>query len=70
VNAEQQGATASMNTIIAELPKVVPNAYVISSRGCGCRRNRLHFTPAGYRGFRQRYAEAMLPLVLPKRGNP
>jgi Carbohydrate esterase, sialic acid-specific acetylesterase len=63
VNADQQGATASMNTIIAELPKVVPNSYVISSKGCGCRSDRLHFTPAGYRDFGRRYAETMLQLV-------
>jgi hypothetical protein len=63
VNADQQGATASMNTIIAELPKVVPNSYVISSKGCECRSDHLHFTPAGYREFGKRYAETMLKLV-------
>jgi hypothetical protein len=63
VNADQQGATASMNTIIAELPKVVPNAYLISSKGCGCRPDRLHFTPAGYRELGKRYAGKMLELV-------
>jgi len=63
VNADQQGATASMNTIIAELPKVVPNSYVISSKGCECRSDRLHFTPAGYRELGKRYAERMLELA-------
>ncbi len=63
VNADQQGAAASMNTIIAELPSVVPNSYVISSKGCECRRARLHFTPAGYRELGKRYAEKMLELV-------
>jgi lysophospholipase L1-like esterase len=63
VNADQQGATASMNTIIAELPKVVPTSHVISSKGCECRSDRLHFTPAGYREFGKRYAETMLQLV-------
>jgi hypothetical protein len=63
VNADQQGATASMNTIIAELPKVVPNAHVISSKGCECRNDRLHFTPAGYREFGKRYAETMRQLA-------
>ena len=63
VNADQQGATASMNTIIAELPKVVPNSHVISSKGCECRSDHLHFTPAGYREFGKRYAETMLRLV-------
>jgi hypothetical protein len=63
VNADQQGATASMNTIIAELPKVVPNSYVISSKGCECRSDHLHFTPAGYRELGKRYAERMLELA-------
>jgi hypothetical protein len=65
VNADQQGATASMNTIIAELPKVVPNSHVISSKGCEARRDRLHFTPAGYRELGKRYGETMLELVRP-----
>ena len=63
VNADQQGATASMNTIIAELPKVVPNCYVISSKGCECRSDHLHFTPAGYRELGKRYAAKMLELA-------
>jgi lysophospholipase L1-like esterase len=63
VNAEQQGATASMNTIIADLPKVLPNSYVISSKGCECRPDHLHFTPAGYRELGKRYAEKMLELA-------
>lgn len=63
VNADQQGATASMNAIIAELPKVVPTAHVISSQGCEARRDRLHFMPAGYRELGKRYAEKMLELL-------
>ena len=63
VNADQQGATASMNTIIAELPKVVPTAHVVSSKGCEARRDHLHFSPAGYRELGKRYAEKMLELA-------
>jgi hypothetical protein len=63
VHADQQGAAASMNAIIAELPKTLPNAFVISSKGCEARRDRLHFTPAGYRELGKRYAERMLDLV-------
>jgi Carbohydrate esterase, sialic acid-specific acetylesterase len=63
VNADQQGATANMNTIIAELPKVLPNSYVISSKGCECRSDHLHFTAAGYRELGKRYAEKMLELA-------
>ena len=62
VHADQRGATASMNAIIAGLPKVVPNSYVISSKGCECRADRLHFTAAGYRELGKRYAEKMLEL--------
>lgn len=32
VNADQHGVCASMNTIIDELPKTIPNSYVISSK--------------------------------------
>jgi hypothetical protein len=63
VNEDQQGASASMNAIIAELPTVVPTAHVVSSKGCECRRDHLHFTPAGYRELGKRYAEVMLALA-------
>jgi hypothetical protein len=63
VNADQQGACASMNQIIAELPKTIPTAHVISSAGCACGRDRLHFTTAGYREFGRRYAEKMLSVM-------
>ena len=63
VGADQQGACASMNTIIAGLPKVVPTAHVVSSQGCIGRPDHLHFTPEGYRELGRRYAETMLPLL-------
>jgi alpha-L-fucosidase 2 len=63
VNADQQGATAAVNTIIAGLPTIVPTAHVISSAGCEARRDRLHFTPAGYRELGKRYADKMLTLL-------
>jgi hypothetical protein len=63
VNEDQQGASASINVIMADLPKVVPTAHVISSKGCECRRDHLHFTPAGYRELGKRYAETMLTLL-------
>src|SRR4029078_10585233 len=63
VTADQNGAGASMNPIIAELPKAIPNAHVISSAGCECRRDRLHFTPAGYRELGRRYAAEMLAIL-------
>ena len=63
VNADQNGACASMNAIIDDLPKTIPHSYVISSAGCPCRVDHLHFTPAGYRELGKRYGEKMLSLL-------
>jgi alpha-L-fucosidase 2 len=63
VNADQKGQCASMNKIIDDLPKTIPNSYVISSAGCTCRPDHLHFTPAGYRELGKRYADKMLSLL-------
>lgn len=63
VNADQRGVCAGMNKIIAELPKTLPNSQVISSAGCACKPDRLHFDSAGLREFGKRYAETMLPLL-------
>ena len=62
VNADQGGACAGMNAIIAELPNIIPNAHVISSSGCSARPDHLHFKPEGYRGLGKRYGETMLSL--------
>ncbi|MBN2175614.1 MAG: sialate O-acetylesterase, partial [Bacteroidales bacterium] len=37
VNADQGGACGTMNQIIAKLPEVLPNSYVVSSKGCASR---------------------------------
>jgi hypothetical protein len=63
VNADQQGACASMNKIIAQLPQTIPNSYVISSAGCAAGRDHLHFTTPGYREFGTRYGEKMLSIM-------
>jgi hypothetical protein len=63
VHEDQKGACAGMNAIIAELPKSIPNAHVVSSSGCKCLPDRLHFTPAGYRELGKRYGEKMLSLL-------
>jgi hypothetical protein len=52
-----------MNKIIDELPKTIPTAHIISSRGCAGRPDHLHFTPAGYRELGRRYADTMLSLL-------
>ena len=64
VNADQQGVCASMNKIIDELPRTVPNSYVISSIGCTAKFDHLHFTAAGYRELGKRYAEKMMMISL------
>jgi alpha-L-fucosidase 2 len=63
VNADQNGACVSMNRIIDDLPKTIPSAHVVSSAGCPCRPDHIHFTPAGYRELGTRYAQTMLPLL-------
>jgi hypothetical protein len=63
VNADQQGACANMNKIIATLPEKLPNSYIISSAGCPCSRDHLHFTAEGYRLIGTRYGEKMLALL-------
>jgi len=63
VNSDENGACASMNKIIATLPEVVPNSYIISSSGCACRFDHLHFTAAGYRKLGTRYGIKMLSLM-------
>jgi len=63
VNADQNGLCAPMNKIIAKLPDVIPNSYVISSAGCPASRDGLHFTAEGYRTLGKRYAVKMLALL-------
>ncbi len=63
VDAEQGGACADMNKLIATLPKVIPTAHVISSEGCTQRGDKLHFDAAGYRKLGERYALQMLSLL-------
>ena len=62
VNVDQQGRCAGFNTIMAELPKTLPNSHVIASAGCASN-DRLHFNPAGSREFGKRYGEKMLSLL-------
>jgi len=63
VNADQGGICAGMNKIIATLPKMIKNSYVISSAGCPDAADNLHFTAEGYRMLGKRYAEQMLSLL-------
>ncbi|UZD22854.1 sialate O-acetylesterase [Algoriphagus halophytocola] len=64
VSAEQGGKCASMNPIIATLPDVIPNSYVISSADCEAIDDGLHFSAAGYRLLGTRYGEQMAQLLM------
>lgn len=63
VHADQGGVCASMNAIIDTLPQTIPTSHVISSSGCTCRSDHLHFDAAGYRELGKRYGETMLSLL-------
>jgi len=63
VSADQGGACASMNKIIARLPETIPNSYIISSEGCTTSHDKLHFTAEGYRKLGSRYGAKMLALL-------
>jgi hypothetical protein len=63
VHEDQQGVCASMNPIIAILPDVLPNSYVISSRGCKAKEDNVHFNSEGYQKLGIRYAKKMLSLM-------
>jgi len=49
----------AMNPIINTLPTFIPNAYVISSDGCGAM-DHAHFNSEGYREMGRRYAQKMI----------
>ena len=70
VNADQGGACASMNKIIAKLPQTIPNSYVVSSSGCPSAKDHLHFTAEGYRILGKRYGVKMLSLLGYKIADP
>lgn len=63
VNADQGGATAGHNNVIAKMPQTIKTSYVISSKGCTDISDNLHFTAAGYRELGKRYAQKMLTLL-------
>ncbi|WPR77972.1 sialate O-acetylesterase [Algoriphagus sp. NG3] len=63
VSAEQGGKCASMNPIIAKLPSVIPNSFVISSADCEAVADGLHFSASGYRLLGSRYGEKMFEIL-------
>jgi predicted alpha/beta-hydrolase family hydrolase len=60
-SAEEGGKCAGFNTaVLANLPKVLPNSYIISSKGCKGVNDGFHFNTAGMRELGKRYAIQML----------
>lgn len=61
--AEQDGVCAAFNQVVlAHLPEVMPNGYVISSLGCESTGDQFHFSTEGMRLMGYRMAEKMLQL--------
>jgi len=63
VNADVGGSCAYHNNIIANVPNVIPNSYVIKSNGLPSGGDNLHFSAQSYREFGKRYVETMLSIL-------
>lgn len=63
VSQTQGGACWHHNGVIAKMPTVIPNSYIISSADCPQKGDGLHFTASGYRVMGQRYAKMALSLM-------
>ena len=63
VSQAEGGSCWYHNTVIAKVPNVIPNSYVISSANCPQKGDGLHFTPQGYRIMGSRYAQKALKLM-------
>lgn len=60
---EEHGVCYAFNTeVLANLPKVLPNSYIISSQGVKGSPDQFHFNTEGMREFGRRYAVQMLKL--------
>lgn len=60
VGEDQHGVCAHANPTINRLPEVLPNSYVVSSKGCEVSPDHVHFTTEGYRTLGTRYGVKML----------
>ncbi len=63
VRTEEGGYCGGHNSVIANVPSVIPNSYVISSANLAQKGDGLHFTAASYRIIGQRYAKQALSLM-------
>ena len=60
VGEDVGGRCASHNPVINRLPEVIPSAHVVSSKGCPCATDSLHYSAEGYRILGKRFAEKVL----------
>ena len=60
VGEDVGGRCASHNPVINRLPEVIPSAHVVSSKGCLCAPDSLHYSAEGYRILGKRFAEKVL----------
>ena len=51
------------NSVIAQVPNVIPNSHVIKSTGLPHGGDGVHFSAIGYRELGKRYATVMLGLL-------
>lgn len=63
-DATHPGQCTGANTYINKLPKFIKTAYVVTSNGCSCGMDYLHFNTGGYRMLGRRYAQAYLEKYL------
>ena len=62
VGEDVGGRCAAHNPVVRRLPEVIPTAHVVSSKGCPCAKDSLHFTAEGYRIIGRRYAEKVMEI--------
>jgi hypothetical protein len=63
ISSSVGGLCGEHNAIIAKVPNVIPNSYVVSSENLESRGDNIHFSSASYREFGKRYAQIMLGLI-------
>ena len=62
VEQTQQGCCFLHNEIIAKVPDVIPNSYIVKSTSVPTK-DGAHFTTEGYRTMGRRYAQVMLNIL-------
>ncbi len=60
VTSEMGGACGSHNAVVAKVPNVVKNAYVVSAKNLAGKSDNLHFTDNSYKVLGKRYAKQWL----------